>query len=133
MINSRFTFLRDYFWVLSECYVELPQDDTIRNIKNEYEQLERGKIPLLKSSISESTLFTDKNKQYHRIESHVVKIIPGPAPLSEFEVSQFLPPQTTVGVQTAIFSWYRIFCIGIGLLFLIISISLKIKFRKKYN
>ncbi|MDR2644305.1 MAG: hypothetical protein LBC74_16105 [Planctomycetaceae bacterium] len=129
-ILSHLVFLRDHFWVLLEYNTELPQDDTLRLIQNEYDQLERDKMPLLKSSVMTSTKLLDKTKRYRRYECDVTKIIAGPAPLSEFDVAQFLPPGSRVGIKTAYFSPIRILAIFVGFAFLIISILLKIKSQK---
>jgi hypothetical protein len=101
-----------------------------------YDKLLSEGIPRLVSYGSELWWY-DSVTQKMRIRNsnlhEVTKLELEPPPLSEFEVSQFLPSGTTAGIKTAVFSWFRIFCIVAGLLFLIISIGLKIKFMKKHD
>jgi hypothetical protein len=127
-VRSRFVFLRDYFWVLTEVVVS--QRSSTYTVTNKYKNLVKGEIPLIESSTKVRVTPDGKNK-YRTVEFKIKKIQPGPAPLSEFDVAQFLPPNTHIGIKTVVFTVTRIILIVAGLLMLIISIYLKIKFAKK--
>jgi hypothetical protein len=128
-VRSRFVFLRDHFWVLSEI-VTIVENSNTRTVTNKYKNLVKGEIPLIESSTKVSVATESKDK-YGIVEFTIKKILPGPAPLSEFDVAQFLPPDTHIGIKTVVFTVTRIILIVAGLLMLIISIYLKIKFAKK--
>ncbi|MDR1479597.1 MAG: hypothetical protein LBJ00_11720 [Planctomycetaceae bacterium] len=127
VVRYEYVFLRNYQWVVTE--INCATDKRIEEIRNEYQHFVKGKIPCLKRSIS-TTRNPDTKAKYSATEYEITKVIPGPVPLQEFEVSRFLPPGTTVGIKTAVFSWFRIFCIIAGLLLLIVSIYLKIRFAR---
>jgi hypothetical protein len=95
-----------------------------------------GEMPLLASYRVDNGRFDpDGTKQItQRVLYEVTHLIPGPVPLAEFDVKQFLPPEADyVGIEVtrATMSAWRIICIVLGIILLAIGIGLQIKFRKQ--
>lgn len=89
-------------------------------------------IPLLKSAEMARGVFEDndpvkKELTIERTVWAITKIIHGPVPLSEFDVTQFLPPKTKeIDLEPARISIGRLACIVIGILLMLSAISYRI-------
>jgi hypothetical protein len=100
---------------------------------------EKDGVPLLKNVEKTNGVFEDNNPQKKKITTQrtvweITDIVPGPVPLAEFDVKQFLPPEADyVGIEVtrATMSMWRIVCIVLGIILLAIGIGLQIKFRKQ--
>ncbi|MDR2440758.1 MAG: hypothetical protein LBE12_15460 [Planctomycetaceae bacterium] len=126
-VKYRFVFLRNYFWVLNNIVVTM--GDTVVTTHNQYQQLIKNSVPLLKSSLIETNSLDGKKYNFKIFE--IKEIAPGAVPLQEFDIAQFLPPDVKIGITTPSFSYFRLFCLITGLLLLVLGIYLKIKTSRK--
>jgi hypothetical protein len=124
-----FKLSKDNFWCVKEAY------EHAGNFWHKSHCVYDGfheKIPLLKNyrvDYGRYDLDIEKTEQLtSQVQYEVTQIIPGPVDLSEFEVAQFLPPETRIGeVTTTQFSWFRSICILLGILLFIVGGWLKMR------
>ncbi|GHT09498.1 hypothetical protein FACS1894170_00060 [Planctomycetales bacterium] len=89
-------------------------------------------IPLLSKYIIDSGRYDANDETSERLvqrKEYDVRVIPGPVPLKEFDVKQFLPPEAgdvDMDIATATLSTRRIACLVIGVVLLITGIGLQI-------
>lgn len=133
-VSYRFEFLRDYRWVLKSSVVETAK--TRKTTRNEYVFVD-GNIPELKRSTIRGEAVedeflgsssTEKLKLSYFRTFDIVETKFGPVALSEFDVSQFLPPGAKIGeITSASFSPARIAAIVVGVIFVIIGFYLRFR------
>jgi hypothetical protein len=124
-----FKLSRDHFWGVKETHEHAA--NFWHKTYCTYDGHKDG-IPLLKSyriDYGRYDLDAAKTEQLtSQIQYEITNIIPGPVDLSEFDVAQFLPPQAKIGeITPARFSWFRIVCISLGILLMILGILMKQK------
>ncbi|MDR1924514.1 MAG: hypothetical protein LBQ66_09065 [Planctomycetaceae bacterium] len=91
-------------------------------------------IPLLKSYRIDHCRYNDKTKTEqvaYSVQSEVTKLDLSPPPLSEFDIAQFLPSGSKVGVKTVVFTTVRIVFIVAGLVLFFIGVYMKVRLANK--
>jgi hypothetical protein len=88
-------------------------------------------VPLLKTYERSSGIIdkdTQEEKMTRQVLCEVTNLVPGPPDLSEFDVSQFLPPGVKIGeITTASFTPARIAAIVIGIILVIFGLYLRLR------
>jgi hypothetical protein len=130
-LSWRIKLLRDQSWAVKEVFHQsLTRSGEPWWTKSvcSYDSNTNTQCPMLRSFILERGQY-HQEKMYpkEREEYSITKFVPGAVPLSEFDVAQFLPPETKIGVTTSSFSYFRLFCLIAGLLLLALGIYLKIR------
>ncbi|GHT09512.1 hypothetical protein FACS1894170_00110 [Planctomycetales bacterium] len=124
-------------WVVNETFSMVKKNDANESWVKRiciYDKNSKNNLPLLKSYtelrghyVSNGDKKTECMTQKNEYE--VTSNVPGPVPLKEFDVKQFLPPEAgdvDIGIATATLSTRRIACLVIGVVLLITGIGLQI-------
>jgi hypothetical protein len=107
------------WWLKKICEYNNDINDPYPKLK--YVQVERGKFEQERQDTMQKEVY------------FITNFIPGPVPLSEFDVKQFLPPGSKVEIKKSTFPYFRIICILSGLFFLSIGIFLKTRLSQNRN
>ena len=130
--------LRDS-WVVKDAFVQAWSSGGKR-IWQRYQRVYEGEyegMPLLSSCQEDFGIFDPDDgkteRLLSRVQYEVTKIVPGPVALSEFDVTQFLPPDVKIGeVTPAGLSPVRIAAIIIGIILIVLGLYFRIlRMRKK--
>jgi hypothetical protein len=72
---------------------------------------------------------TQEETMFQQTRAVITNLIPGPPDLSEFDVSQFLPPGVKIGefIEPTRFTTARIVAIVIGIILVILGIYLRLR------
>jgi hypothetical protein len=100
-----------------------------------YQDRKPDGLPVLKHCKIEGGRISNNNRNRVQIISErqceVTRFVPGPPPLSEFDVNQILPYGTKIGVGTVVFTLTRIVCIVAGLILFFIGVYMKVRLANK--